>query len=168
MAERPCATAPLRSMLAFSTRTIFRSRPQYRDSYAAPHPPKPPPMMRMSESTKRVLLPMASRLCLECGKCVDVERRGFVRQHLRADSAQVRPLVIRRRLYRTPRRGPDRECEFLKSAVAIPDLPGDHAFFRFPEHPHLVAQRSEVRIASYVDRILRACLHAAVALPAEI
>src|SRR3972149_3350079 len=99
MAERPCATAPLRSTFAFSTRTIFRSRPQYRDSYAAPHPPKPPPTMRMSESTKRVLLPMASGLCLERGKCVDVKRRGLVRKHWRADSAQVRLLVIGRRLY---------------------------------------------------------------------
>src|SRR5712692_7022889 len=125
--------------------------------------------MRMSESTKWVLLPMALRLCLvDCGKCRYVERRGLVREHLRGESAQVGRLVIGRGLYRTPGRGPDRERELLQPPVAVPDLPGDHSLFRFPQHPHLVAQRGKVRIASNVDGVLRACFHARVALPAEI
>src|SRR6266702_4396701 len=108
--------------------------------------------MRMSESTKRVLLPMASRLCfIESGKCLDVERRGLMREQRRAESAQVRLLVILWSLYRTPGCRPDRECELLQPPVAIPDLPGDHPLFRFAEHPHLVAQRGKVRIASNVD-----------------
>src|SRR5688572_203769 len=116
-------------------------------------------MMRMSESTNLVLLAMALRL-LDRGKRVDVERRGLVREQRRAESAQVRLLVILWRLYGTPGRGPDRECELLKAPVAVPDLPGDRSLFRFPEHPHLVPQRREIRIAPHVDRVLRACLHA--------
>src|SRR5712691_11225820 len=125
--------------------------------------------MRMSESTKRVLLPMASRLCfIESGKCLDVERGGLMCEQRRVESAQVRLLVILWGLYRTPGCGPDREGELLQPPVPVPDLPGDRALFRFPEHPDLVAQRCEVRIASDVDRVLRARLHARVALPAEI
>src|SRR5487761_434089 len=38
-------------MFAFSTTTIFRLRPQYLASYAAPHPAIPPPTISSSEST---------------------------------------------------------------------------------------------------------------------
>src|ERR1700691_3036771 len=51
MALSPWATAPLRSIAACSATTTFRSRPQYLDSNAAPQPAKPPPTIRMSQST---------------------------------------------------------------------------------------------------------------------
>src|SRR5436190_12065350 len=125
--------------------------------------------MRMSESTKRVLLAIASRLWLtEHGKRLDVECRGFVREDRRAQSAQVGRVVIGWRFYRTKRRGSDGKDEFLHSPVAVPDLPGHRSLLRFPEHSDLVAQRGKVRIAANVYRMLGTCLHARVALPAEI
>src|SRR5687768_11963571 len=53
MADRPMATAPDRSMAAFSTRQTRSPRPraQAAASKAAPHPAIPPPTMRTSHST---------------------------------------------------------------------------------------------------------------------
>src|SRR5947209_3100221 len=53
MADRPMATAPDRSMAAFSTMQTRRPRPraQLAASKAAPQPAMPPPTMRTSHST---------------------------------------------------------------------------------------------------------------------
>src|SRR4051812_24166179 len=104
--------------------TILRSRPQYRDSYAAPHPPNPPPTIKMSASTNFVFLAIASGLP-ERRQRVDVERRRLVCEKLRRERAHVGQIVFGGPLDRTPRRGPDRECEFLQPAVAVADLPRD-------------------------------------------
>src|SRR6185437_7947447 len=136
--------------------------------------------MRMSESMKRVLLAMALRLyvvacrkrfgrrcrgpLIERRKRRDVECRGLVREHLRCQRARIRRLESRWRLDGPERRRANGKNEFLHSAVAIPDLPRDGALLRFPKHSDLVAKRGEVRIASNVDRVLWACLHARVAL----
>ena len=52
---KPWATAPLISMLAFSTQTIFKSRPQCLASKVAPVPAIPPPTTKISQSSKKVL-----------------------------------------------------------------------------------------------------------------
>ena len=53
MADRPMATAPERSMAAFSTRQTRNpwARAQLAASKAAPQPAMPPPTTRMSHST---------------------------------------------------------------------------------------------------------------------
>ena len=68
----------------------LRSRPQYLDSYAAPHPPNPPPMTRTSASTNTVFLELnrpitQSFLILlrrQRRQRFDVECLGFVREFL--------------------------------------------------------------------------------------
>src|SRR5512144_2614563 len=63
IAERPCATAPERSIAALSTSLIFSSTPvsafaasaQRMISYAAPQHAMPPPISRMSSSSSTTL-----------------------------------------------------------------------------------------------------------------
>ena len=50
-AYKPWATAPLLSILAFSTQTIFRSLPQCLASKVAPVPAIPPPTTKTSHSS---------------------------------------------------------------------------------------------------------------------
>src|SRR5688572_23237617 len=87
---------------------------------------------------------------------------------LRLQVARPGSRVFLRRLDGAPGRGPDRERELLQSPVAVADLPGDHALFRFPQHPDLVSEWREVRVAPNINRLVRTGLHARVALPAEI
>src|SRR5262249_950662 len=96
---------------------------------------------------------------------LNVKRLWFVRELLRIQRLRGRRLVISRRLDRTPRRGPDRGNEILFAAVPELDLPRNGRLLGFPADSNAVAQRSEVRVAAAVDRILRARLHARVALP---
>src|SRR5437762_13751019 len=124
-------------------------------------------MMRTSESTNFVALAIASG-SRKRRQRVDVQRRGFVCEQLRGEAAQIRHRVLGWPFYRTPGRGPDREGELFPPPVAIPDLPGNRSLLRLSQHPDLVPQRCEVRVASNVDRVLRARLHARVALPTKV
>src|SRR5262249_2325501 len=58
--------------------------------------------------------------------------------------------------------------EILFTTITEPDLPRDGSFVFFPQHADAMAERREVCIAAAVDRILRARLHARIALPAHI
>ena len=93
---------------------------------------------------------------------------GSCARQRRAQSACVGHLIIGRRPDRAPGCGPYRECELLQAAVPILYPPGHGSLFLFPEDPNLVAERREVGISADVYRMLRARLHARIALPAEV
>ena len=84
--------------------------------------------------------------------------------HFLAGPGNVRELGDRR----PPGLGGDGRQEVLFRAVAELDPPGDRAFLFVAVDANAVAQRGKVGIAAHVDRMLRASLHAGVALPAHV
>src|SRR6185312_5926687 len=67
-----------------------------------------------------------------------------------------------------PGLGRDRRQEVLFRAVAVFDLPGDRALLFVALDANAVTERGEVGIPAHIDRILRTCFDAGVALPAHV
>src|SRR4051812_25351445 len=132
MADRPMATAPERSMAAFSTRQTRRPRPraQLAASKAAPQPAMPPPTMRTSHSTVSTAgsngISVSPRnVVLERRQRVDVQVLRFPDQLLGAETLVGEVGLAERRVDRAPGRGADRVLEPLDVTVAVLDGPHD-------------------------------------------
>src|SRR6185436_17011000 len=95
----------------------------------------------------------------------DVERVGLVRQLLRREILRRRRWVIGRALDRSPGRCADRRDEVLLASVPELQAPGNGPLRLLSQRAHTVPERCEVGVAARVDRVLRAGLHARVALP---
>src|SRR5437867_2340075 len=114
MADRPMATAPERSMAAFSTRQTRRPRPraQLAASKAAPQPAMPPPTMRTSHST----VSTAGSNGIFGSSCsggdgrqgVDVQEAWFPDEFLALEPFSRRVGFAERRVDRPPGGGADR------------------------------------------------------------
>ena len=99
---------------------------------------------------------------------LDLERFRFVREFLPREILRAGRIVLGRPLDRSPGRGPDRGLEVLLAAVPELELPRNGRLGLFPQHADAVPERGEVGIAADIDGVLRAGLHAGVALPAHV
>src|SRR5205807_2381853 len=172
MADRPMATAPERSMAAFSTRHTRkpRSRAQLAASKAAPQPAMPPPTMSTSHSTVSICgsngIAVLRGSGVDDGEGVDVQVLRLTHQMLGAEPFLGRGRLAQRRVDRTPGGGADRVLEPLDLAVA--ELDGPHDRVGAPQRRDPRPHRHHVGVAPHLDGALGANLHAGVALPAQV
>src|SRR4051812_4751400 len=155
MADRPIATAPERSMAAFSTRTTRRPRPraQLAASKAAPQPAMPPPTMRTSHSTVSTAGSNGiSRFLrgsgVDGGQGVDVQVLRLTHQVLGGEALRRRVRLAAGRVDRAPGRRPDRVLEPLDLTVAV--LDGPHDRVGAPEGGDPRAHRHHVGVAPHL------------------
>src|SRR5205814_4452764 len=132
MADRPMATAPERSMAAFSTRQTRRPRPraQLAASKAAPQPAMPPPTTRTSHSTVSTagsngISRSSFGSGADGGQGVDVQVLRLADQVLGAEPVGRRVRLAQRRVDRASGGGADRVLEPLDLTVAVLDGPHD-------------------------------------------
>src|SRR5512143_3668364 len=176
MAERPMATAPDRSVAALSTMVIliFLGFAPRAPSKAAPQHAMPPPMRRRSVSTvsiagflqnEKVQVSFSisrSSLFLDYRHGLASAMVGEVAGLF--DFCEIDFRLSLEGIDRAFSRCPDRELEALQDPVA--ELDGPHDGVRAPHRDHVCAQGGEILVGADFDRLLRADLHAIVALPA--
>src|SRR2546430_9169549 len=169
MAERPMATAPERSMAAFSTRQTRSPRPraQLAASKAAPQPAMPPPTTSTSHSTVSTCGSNGIALVLrgsgaDGGQGVDVQVLRLTDEVLGAEALVRQVRLPDGRVDRAPGGGADRVLEPLDLTVAV--LDGPHDRVGAPQRGDPGTHRHHVGVAPHLDGALGAGLHAGVAL----
>src|SRR5574341_992559 len=176
----PCATAPERASAALSTSLTLRLAPaalvHLPISNAAPQAAMPPPMIRMSTSSVMTSGFPNPYSAIACSLSSITASTGHELAHVAlvyalgeehlvvGDLRRIRVRLAAIGIGRAFRGGADREFETLHGPVA--ELDGPHDGIRPGQRLNGGAHRHHVRVMAALDGLLRADLHAGIALPA--